>query len=1014
MSTVADARVAVTLSFDREGRRVLSAPKQVSVVVTPQLAQVFARAAAFNRTDATPLSFTSLLVGLLTSADAASSWLKQEFDRQRVPLERVAARKDDPLDINQLDEAARSYMSLPVLAASQSARDVTEEAQTIAAALRSGAVCDVRHLVAAFPILRRWHEEDFESLQIDRLSWCRAFGAQMADEYPDEKSYWRDYVDRAAPVPLTSFSADVYTEKDLLGIDRSVDALALLMASTRTDTPLSIGVFGPWGSGKSFFMRHLRTRIWSLAANEQKRVASWREKRKSRNARPEDAPLYYGRVAQVEFNAWHYNEGNLVASLVDHIFRNLRVMPEDGDLRTRQQALLTEIAKAKDGVQLAVRGIDDAQAKVKQASTTVERSKDEIDAARKVISEKASELQTWTEEAAGARSQLDAAISDLAQDPGAFASKAVAGVGLRTLTDFPVFKQIKDTGGVVVGTFEDWRAFARKLVSPKGLAAVALIAAAPFAAAPFAAKLQNWVATTFAVTVAAATTAWATLAPVIEEMRKRRTEFEKKMTQIEDEERRLHEERENRLKEEREALQKEWNEKLATLRTKLESQRTALQEREKSAEAAVKTLAERTQELDAKIQRRVQAEIELRKRETELEQLSHALLLDEFIKDRAGSDDYRKQLGFLALVRRDFERLSDLIAKANLEWCSPDQDSEPALLNRIVLYIDDLDRCRVSTVLKVLEAVHLLLAFPLFVCVVAVDPRWIEECLHQRHHYLFGIKPDGDGEHPKPLDDALVTVGDYLEKIFQIPIWMRSIDAKQRAGVVKFLLGGTAAPPPRGVSGRADLRNEVNQEPDPPSPRPDDGDGFQAVVNKALERPDPLRITADEALFVDRVGELLSDRPRALKRFVNTYRLLKASLPDLDQQDFVQPDASSPHKVCISQLAFFTGQPRLAPLLVRELECLGSSVASSDTRSVHDWFFKLPEETREPLERALKLIPDGNQMTLACFCEWLPLTSKYLFHRNDQRPNPTREAVRPERPGEFETDRDSSARRLGP
>ena len=36
----------------------------------------------------------------------------------------------------------------------------------------------------------------------------------MAEQFPGERWYWRDYADRAAPVPLTSFSADVYTERD--------------------------------------------------------------------------------------------------------------------------------------------------------------------------------------------------------------------------------------------------------------------------------------------------------------------------------------------------------------------------------------------------------------------------------------------------------------------------------------------------------------------------------------------------------------------------------------------------------------------------------------------------------------------------------------------------------------------------------------------------------------------------------------------------------------------------------
>ena len=45
----------------------------------------------------------------------------------------------------------------------------------------------------------------------------------------------------------------------------------------------------------------------------------------------------------------------------------------------------------------------------------------------------------------------------------------------------------------------------------------------------------------------------------------------------------------------------------------------------------------------------------------------------------------------------------------------------PETLSRIILYIDDLDRCDPERVIDVLQAVHLLLAFPLFVVVVAVD-----------------------------------------------------------------------------------------------------------------------------------------------------------------------------------------------------------------------------------------------------------------------------------------------------
>lgn len=54
-----------------------------------------------------------------------------------------------------------------------------------------------------------------------------------------------------------------------------------------------------------------------------------------------------------------------------------------------------------------------------------------------------------------------------------------------------------------------------------------------------------------------------------------------------------------------------------------------------------------------------------------------------------------------------------------------DTGSSPKPVERIVLYIDDLDRCPPKRVVEVLEAVHLLLAFPLFVVVVGVDVRWV-------------------------------------------------------------------------------------------------------------------------------------------------------------------------------------------------------------------------------------------------------------------------------------------------
>jgi KAP family P-loop domain len=78
----------------------------------------------------------------------------------------------------------------------------------------------------------------------------------------------------------------------------------------------------------------------------------------------------------------------------------------------------------------------------------------------------------------------------------------------------------------------------------------------------------------------------------------------------------------------------------------------------------------------------------------------------------------------------------------------------------VVLYIDNLDRCPTEMVIKVLEAVHLLLAFPLFVVVAAVDARWLESSLRELY---------------TQLKDQAAVPADYLEKIFQVPFWVQSL-----------------------------------------------------------------------------------------------------------------------------------------------------------------------------------------------------------------------------------------------
>lgn len=84
--------------------------------------------------------------------------------------------------------------------------------------------------------------------------------------------------------------------------------------------------------------------------------------------------------------------------------------------------------------------------------------------------------------------------------------------------------------------------------------------------------------------------------------------------------------------------------------------------------------------------------------------------MSNFVRERKKSTDYTCHLGVIASAHDDFAELSRLLKRAPAE---DDEKNPVAAVDRIVLYIDDLDRCPEDKVVDVLQAVHLLLAFPL-------------------------------------------------------------------------------------------------------------------------------------------------------------------------------------------------------------------------------------------------------------------------------------------------------------
>ena len=261
---------------------------------------------------------------------------------------------------------------------------------------------------------------------------------------------------------------------------------------------------------------------------------------------------------------------------------------------------------------------------------------------------------------------------------------------------------------------------------------------------------------------------------------------------------------------------------------------------------------EKQREVALKQQTRSAAMVEVKK--AELSRLTTGTLLDEFLDDRVSNDGYLKELTIFSRIRNDFERLSDLMTKANEEYVAGKAVNgkvvEPPTVSRIVLYIDDLDRCPADRVVEVLKLVHLLLAFPLFVCVAAVDPRWITRCLHQAPGLL-------DATDRSDLDDEVgipATATDYLEKIFQIPLWLRPVPSEQRAAIARTLLDPSESlEEPRFDLPVTALAQGRRDEPGESRRTEGEGDAPRAATI------DPDLISGDELRFLDQLGGLLTE-----------------------------------------------------------------------------------------------------------------------------------------------------------
>lgn len=637
---------------------------------------------------------------------------------------------------------------------------------------------------------------------------------------------------RPRAVSLARYNDDHRAGGDLPRLSGEIDAFAYLLASRQLRPPLAVGLFGDWGSGKTFFMQSVRRRIEEIMADPavagvtQADTEFWRH------------------IVQIDFNAWQYSESDLLASLINHLFTQLEretappaATGRSGSTRAEQESWIRQLTAVTEAEEASRREVDRLTGEVEgarqEARTAEIEAQDRIDGADEAVLRA---TRTAVEEAIVAVIE-EAAIGDRA---------TVADLERQLLM---TKREISRTRGfVAVFTGRSWR-------TALSIAAVALIPVIVV----LVERAVGWAESALAGLTAVAVEALAAWTAATAWLVDRNDQIEKARAEV--------------LARQR-AVEAEATERLADKQRALADKEAELARAERAVTAAV---AER-QAIEQRLHEPVSQSIQ------------------RFIRERLDSGTYRQRLGLHAIVHEDLGRLSTFIDQQNTALVEGSRADEPErMFNRIVLYIDDLDRCPDETVIKVLQAVHLLLSFELFVVVVAVDDRWLSHALETHYPVLAG-ESNGD------VGPDVLGPSDYLEKIFQVPFRVSPIGPEGRRRMVGGLMRQQVSAPTGGGDddrhARARLIGERERRVIESTVTDQSRD-----VSTATEQ---LTLSRAEFETLDHLAPLLGDTPRSVKRFVNVYQLLKM----MD----VTPTGVDPadHEVAAVLLGLDEGRPDLA------------------------------------------------------------------------------------------------------
>ncbi len=713
---------------------------------------------------------------------------------------------------------------------------------------------------------------------------------------------------------------------DSLDVEGQATIFATLLIAEKVRPPYALGLLGDWGVGKSQFMRLMQKKVKRDAGKE---------------AHAEENSGFVSRAAQIEFNAWHYVDSDLWASLASHIFDSLaeelcRRPDEIGlvrrQLRQRIQSSQLEQEQAEAAVKAAEKMRETAAAALataqqERARLAADYEKQYLkrvwDAVRKVKRDpnNLDETGNWPDiedlktrvEKTAKRLGIDKTIKSAEDVQQVYASlRQVTGRGL----------------GLAAAVASPWKGKKRALLS--GIIAVLFLLLVVLGWPWILKRVDHF------MKISEAGLSWLRspllqLAAIISAV--------SGWTAV-------------RVKSISSALKY-----LETIQAEIRKPRIELTTPEKEEKA----LKGEIETLDAQIateqQKIKEAGRQIADAQAEIQRINAGGLVYDFLGGRVRDSRYLDRLGLISVIRQDFEKLDALLR----DWREHHDDDdanqvapaerpwETRPIERIVLYIDDLDRCPPKRVVEVLEAVHLLLALPLFVVVVAVDARWLERSLNEIYNPWVARTDRGEPQEPVHRFNA----HNYLEKILQIPFSLPAMNEKGYQQLVADDVAETERPEATSQNGTE--RQESNQAENRENPAPGTKEGKGGAMGEPGSKPEGnegkeketeerqkeqaeaqaqhrrqeqeatrARIVAMLPLewekdFISALYPFIST-PRLARRFLNIYRLLRVRAADVEEDFLTFMDREKgDYRAVLILLAITVGRAAVASELLRDL-----------------------------------------------------------------------------------------------